>query len=54
MGHAKNVTNVSSLSSWTAEQFDPTLSWKDVEWVKKEWGGKLIIKGVMDPDNPKP
>jgi len=51
VGHAKRVSNMASLSSWTAEQFDPTLSWKDVEWVKKQWGGTLIIKGVMDPED---
>ncbi|OYT89833.1 MAG: alpha-hydroxy-acid oxidizing enzyme [Burkholderiales bacterium PBB6] len=48
VGHAKGVGDLSSLSSWTAEQFDPGLSWNDVEWIKKRWGGKLIIKGVMD------
>jgi len=42
------VGDLSSLSSWTAEQFDPRLSWADVEWIKQRWGGKLIIKGVMD------
>lgn len=51
VGHAKNVTDVSSLSSWTAEQFDPSLSWKDLEWIKKRWGGKLILKGVMEPED---
>jgi L-lactate dehydrogenase (cytochrome) len=51
VGHAKNVSNTSSLSSWTAEQFDPALSWKEVEWVKKQWGGKLIVKGIMDPED---
>jgi L-lactate dehydrogenase (cytochrome) len=39
---------MSSLSSWTAEQFDPGLNWGDVEWIKKLWGGKLIIKGILD------
>jgi L-lactate dehydrogenase (cytochrome) len=48
VGHAKGVGDLSSLSSWTAEQFDPRLNWGDVEWVKKRWGGKLILKGVMD------
>ncbi|HLU78887.1 MAG TPA: alpha-hydroxy acid oxidase [Burkholderiaceae bacterium] len=51
VGHARNVTDVSSLSSWTAEQFDPTLSWKDLEWIKNRWGGKLILKGVMEPED---
>ena len=43
--------DLSSLSSWTAEQFDPALSWADVEWVKKRWGGKLILKGSMDAED---
>ncbi|MBN9073793.1 MAG: alpha-hydroxy-acid oxidizing protein [Rhizobiales bacterium] len=52
-GHAKGVTDLSSLSSWTAEQFDPQLSWKDVEWIKERWGGKLIIKGILDVEDAK-
>ena len=48
VGHAKGVGDLSSLSSWTAEQFDPALSWADVEWIKKRWGGKLILKGILD------
>ena len=51
VGHAKGVGDLSSLSSWTAEQFDPALSWDDVEWIKKRWGGKLIIKGIMDKED---
>jgi L-lactate dehydrogenase (cytochrome) len=51
VGHAKGVANLSSLSAWTAEQFDPRLSWADVEWIKKRWGGKLILKGIMDPED---
>ncbi len=51
VGHAKNVGDVSSLSAWTAEQFDPRLSWADVEWIKKLWGGKLILKGIMDVED---
>jgi L-lactate dehydrogenase (cytochrome) len=49
VGHATNVSDISSLSSWTSQQFDPALSWADVEWIKQRWGGKLIIKGIMDP-----
>ncbi|MDR3002687.1 MAG: alpha-hydroxy-acid oxidizing protein, partial [Acidovorax sp.] len=48
VGHVTGVGDMSSLSSWTADQFDPSLSWADVEWVKKRWGGKLILKGIMD------
>ena len=51
VGHAKNVSDLSSLSAWTAEQFDPKLSWADVEWIKQQWGGKLILKGILDRDD---
>ncbi|WP_037587337.1 alpha-hydroxy acid oxidase [Stenoxybacter acetivorans] len=51
VGHAPNVDNVSSLSEWTAEQFDPRLSWDDVAWIKDAWGGKLIIKGILDAED---
>ncbi len=51
VGHAKDVKDVSSLSSWTAEQFDPKLSWDDVQWIKDRWGGKLILKGILDPED---
>jgi len=53
VGHAKGVKDMSSLSSWTAEQFDLELSWDDVAWIKDYWGGKLIIKGVMDAEDAK-
>lgn len=51
IGHAQGVGDLSSLSAWTAEQFDPTLNWNDVEWIKKRWGGKLILKGIMDVED---
>ncbi|MDE2149691.1 MAG: alpha-hydroxy-acid oxidizing protein [Gammaproteobacteria bacterium] len=51
VGHAKDASDVASLVAWTAEQFDPTLSWADVEWVKRAWGGKLILKGVLDVED---
>jgi L-lactate dehydrogenase (cytochrome) len=51
VGHATSVSDLSSLSAWTSQQFDPALSWADVEWVKKRWGGKLIIKGIMDAED---
>ena len=47
VGHVKGVSDMSSLAAWTNEQFDPTLSWADIEWVKRQWGGKLILKGIM-------
>ncbi|MFC0819827.1 alpha-hydroxy acid oxidase [Moraxella marmotae] len=50
-GHAKGVSDLSSLSAWTAEQFDPSLSWDDVARIKDLWGGKLIIKGIMEPED---
>jgi L-lactate dehydrogenase (cytochrome) len=51
VGHATSVSDLSSLSAWTSQQFDPALSWADVEWIKQRWGGKLIIKGIMDPED---
>jgi len=51
VGHAQSVSDMSSLSSWTSQQFDPSLSWNDVEWIKNRWGGKLIIKGIMDAED---
>ncbi|MDK1490036.1 alpha-hydroxy acid oxidase [Sinorhizobium sp. 7-81] len=53
VGHAKSVTDLSSLGAWTNEQFDPQLSWKDVEWIKERWGGPLILKGILDPEDAK-
>ena len=53
VGHAKSVTDLSSLGAWTTEQFDPQLSWKDVEWIKERWGGPLILKGILDPEDAK-
>lgn len=51
VGHVAGVENMASLSAWAAGQFDPTLNWDDVEWIKERWGGKLIIKGIMDPED---
>ncbi len=51
VGHVKGVDNMGSLSAWTAQQFDPRLNWGDVEWIKKRWGGKLILKGIMDEED---
>ncbi|MDH2238201.1 alpha-hydroxy-acid oxidizing protein [Pigmentiphaga sp. GD03639] len=50
-GHVKDADGINSLARWTARQFDPTLSWKDVEWIKRQWGGKLIMKGILDPED---
>jgi L-lactate dehydrogenase (cytochrome) len=51
VGHVEGVDNMSSLSAWTAQQFDPTLSWNDVEWIKKRWGGKIVLKGIQDAED---
>jgi L-lactate dehydrogenase (cytochrome) len=51
VGHVKGVSDMSKLSEWTASQFDPALNWNDVEWIKKRWGGKLILKGIQDPED---
>ena len=51
VGHVKGVDNMSSLSAWTAQQFDPRLNWGDVAWIKKRWGGKIILKGIQDAED---
>jgi len=51
VGHVDGVDDMASLSDWTAGQFDPTLDWDEVEWIKKQWGGKLILKGIIDPED---
>jgi L-lactate dehydrogenase (cytochrome) len=51
VGHVKGVENMGSLSEWTAKQFDPALNWGDVAWIKKRWGGKLILKGIQDVED---
>jgi L-lactate dehydrogenase (cytochrome) len=51
VGHAKNVGDLASLSSWTNEQFDPKLSWNDIEWIRKRWDGPLILKGILDVED---
>jgi L-lactate dehydrogenase (cytochrome) len=50
-GHVRGMENVNSLAQWTADQFDPALSWKDVEWVRGLWPGKLVLKGVLDVED---
>jgi L-lactate dehydrogenase (cytochrome) len=51
VGHVQGVADMSSLSAWTAQQFDPSLDWSGVEWIKRQWGGKLILKGILDPED---
>ena len=50
-GHAKDVTDLSQLMPWVAKQFDPKLSWDDIARIKDLWGGKLVIKGILDPED---
>jgi L-lactate dehydrogenase (cytochrome) len=51
VGHAPSANNMRSISMWIAEQFDPRLSWDDIKWIKDRWGGKLILKGILDPED---
>lgn len=51
VGHVSGVADMSSLSAWTAQQFDPALNWDDVAWIKERWGGKLILKGIQDTED---
>ena len=53
MGHVKDITNLNSLTKWVQDQFDTRLNWDDVKRIKDWWRGKLIIKGIMDPDDAK-
>jgi L-lactate dehydrogenase (cytochrome) len=50
-GHVNGVNDMSSLSEWTGHQFDPSLNWSDIEWIRKRWGGKLILKGIQDVED---
>jgi L-lactate dehydrogenase (cytochrome) len=52
-GHVRGMENVTSLAQWTNSQFDPTLSWKDVDWIRGLWPGKLILKGILDVEDAK-
>jgi len=51
IGHVKGIETMGTLSEWTAKQFDPALNWGDVEWIKKRWGGPLILKGIQDVED---
>jgi L-lactate dehydrogenase (cytochrome) len=50
-GHVPGMEGVNSLAQWTADQFDPSMNWKDVEWIAAQWGGKLILKGILDVED---
>ncbi len=51
VGHVEGLSDTGSLARWTAEQFDPTLSWSDVKWIRDQWKGKLVLKGVLDVED---
>ena len=51
VGHVKGVKDVSSLADWTVSQFDASLSWEDVKEIRKQWDGKVIIKGILDAED---
>jgi L-lactate dehydrogenase (cytochrome) len=52
-GQIKGADNLLTLTQWIAGQFDPTLSWRDVGWIKERWGGKLVLKGILDVEDAK-
>ena len=51
VGHVEGIKDVRSLGSWISTQFDQKLDWKEVDWIRKRWGGKLIIKGILDSED---
>jgi len=51
VGHVDGVSDMRSLSAWTNSQFDPTMTWEDVAWIRRLWKGPLILKGIMDPED---
>jgi L-lactate dehydrogenase (cytochrome) len=53
VGHVRGVSGMASLSDWISQQFDPSLNWEDIAWIRKQWGGKLILKGIQDVEDAK-
>ncbi|PUA17666.1 alpha-hydroxy acid oxidase [Glaciimonas sp. PCH181] len=51
IGHVDGIADMSSFAAWVSDQFDPSLSWDDVKWLRRLWHGKLILKGIMDVDD---
>lgn len=51
VGHVQGVKDMANLGAWTSQQFDPSLNWNDVAWIKQRWGGKLILKGIQDVED---
>jgi L-lactate dehydrogenase (cytochrome) len=52
-GHVKGMENVTTLAAWVSKQFDPTFTWNDLEWIRSLWPGKIVVKGIMDPEDAK-
>jgi L-lactate dehydrogenase (cytochrome) len=52
-GHISEAVNLQSLSKWTSTQFDLTLNWEDIGWIKKRFGGPVIVKGILDVEDAK-
>ncbi len=52
-GHVKGMEGVNSLATWISRQFDPTMTWKDIEWIRSLWPGKIVLKGILDPEDAK-
>jgi L-lactate dehydrogenase (cytochrome) len=52
-GHVKGMESVTTLAQWVSQQFDPTFTWKDLEWIRSLWPGKIVIKGILDPEDAK-
>jgi L-lactate dehydrogenase (cytochrome) len=50
-GHIRGMESITSLATWVSKQFDPTLSWHDLEWIRDLWPGRIILKGVLDPQD---
>jgi len=50
-GRIQGADSLTTLAQWIANQFDPTLNWNDLAWIREEWPGKLIIKGILDPED---
>jgi L-lactate dehydrogenase (cytochrome) len=48
-GHVKGMENVTTLATWVSKQFDPTFTWKGLEWIRSSWPGKIVLKGILDP-----
>jgi L-lactate dehydrogenase (cytochrome) len=53
VGHVQGVSGMTSLGDWISQQFDPSLNWDDIAWIRKQWGGKLILKGIQDIEDAK-